>query len=280
MAYFKTKRFPLEFCLGFLLSYGSQPICPSIDMKAKEWIATLVPLARAAEQEHQGDAYLEAVEQLHRETRSIIDARLQSAHLHANRDQFHFRSHAHRSGAKAMGTDDRQLIAYREGLVKWDAVVHGVSLALGHEPPFPLFKGGPLIHELNALQTQVQTQAINRNQAQVQFKALSNLIQMLNYQEQPLFKVLLEMIQKALHQDTLRHISTTIDSLKELVDLIQKGEGHTPKAQELHARMYHQRTDLLRSIESLPPRERLTAYLLLGQRMTETAPAATPAESS
>lgn len=249
-------------------------------MKSKEWIAILVPLARAAEQEHQGDAYLEAVEQLHRETRAIIDARLQGVHAHAKRDQFQFRSPARGSTSKAMGTDERQLIAYREGLVKWDAVVHGVSLALGHEPPFPLFKGGPLVHELNALQTRVQTQAINRDQAQVQFQALSNLIQMLNYQEQPLFKVLLEMIQKALHQDTLRHISTTIDSLKELVDLIQKGEGHTPKAQELHARMYHQRMDLLHAMDSLPPRERLTAYLLLGQRMTEPATAPTPAESS
>lgn len=229
-------------------------------MKSKQWIATLVPLVRDVDLD--SEAYFKAVEDLYQETRAIIDLRLQGV-----KDDRHPAGFLRPQHGNSLGSGDRRLAAYREGLVKWDAVVHGVTLALGNPPPFPFFKGGPLVHELSQLQERIEQNKVSFDEAKSQFSALSHLIRAMNYHEQVIFTSLLELTQTTLNKGALRQVETVGESLKELVTLIQQGKGTSQRAMALHAQTYHQRRKLKGVIDSLPARDQLTAYLLLGQTM-------------
>lgn len=235
-------------------------------MKSKEWIALLIPLARAAETH--SDDYLEAVERLFQESRAIIDGRL--ANIRERTPGFS----GGRAGDQALGTGGRRLAAYREGLVKWDAVVHGVTLALDSKPPFPLFKGGALVHDLSQLHEQIQKKALPLDKAKSRFAELSRFIEALHYNEEKVFVALLDMTQEALNTGTLHQVEQAADALGELMDLIRTGSGESERAMELRVRAYHLRNQLLENIESLPIRDQLVAYHLLGQRVASPGPAA------
>ena len=230
-------------------------------MKAKEWIRTLVPLA--GDLENQGESYLNEVEKLFAECRTLVDARLAPIRLESSPPR------GFRTGDQVRSaTDDRRVAAYREGLVKWDAVVHGVNLELGAPAPFPLFRGGLLVKDLGDLREKLEAKALSFDRARSERAVLDKVVSSLNYQDDVIFVSLFGLVDDLLNNLTLHQVVKVGDDLKELMDLMRNGQQLSQRAMALHAKLYHLRNTLRTDIEKLPASQQLAAYHLLGQRLS------------
>lgn len=232
-------------------------------MKAKQWVSTLVPLVRDIDSPGTLDTYLAQVEALHQQCQAMVDARL--AKLPAAKPTSDFPGWG--QAARAAGNDERRLAAYREGLVKWDAVVHGVTQALGEErPPFPLFRGGLLLRDIGRLHDKLSAKTIQKAQADAEARVLFGLVRTLGYQDEPAFASMKTLIDGALVNLTMQAIDRTVDEFIELQNLILEGKQSSARAMELHSKLFHARGSLLGHIQSLPVHKQLEAYLLIGRK--------------
>ena len=232
-------------------------------MKAKEWVSTLVPLVRDIDSPGTLDTYLAQVEALHQQCQAMVDARL--ANIPAAKPTSGFPGW---EAARAAGNDERRLAAYREGLVKWDAVVHGVAQALGEErPPFPLFRGGLLLRDIGRLHDKLSAKIIQKAQADSEARVLFGLVRTLGYQDEPAFASMKTLIDGALVNLTMQAIDRTVEEFVELQSLILEGKQSSARALELHSKLFHARGSLLGHIQSLPVHKQLEAYLLIGRKV-------------
>ncbi len=223
-------------------------------MKSKDWIKKLVPLAQDAE--NNSAPYLEAVDELYKQCYEIVATRL--SNIRATKPAYAY-------GGQVSNTDERRLAAYREGLVKWDAVTHGVSMALGGAAPFPLFKGSLLLKDISQLQDRLENKKISIEKARAERNLLMNLVTGLNYQKDKVFTVLFEMIDAMLQNMTFENVIKAKDDILELLDLHRNGRGQSERATSLQMKLFHTRNKLEKDIQSLSPSQQLQFYFLLGQ---------------
>jgi len=226
-------------------------------MKAKEWIKALVLLAQAGEDGY--EAFSDQVNALAVECQAIVNTRLATLKPAPAR----FSSRGDRSEH-----EERRCAAYREGLVKWDAVVHGVALALGTQPPFPLFRGALLVQDLSKVGDRLRLQAITKDQAMSEVAALEAVIRGMGYHETPVFTSLLEMVHNQIHNLTLVSILELTDDLKEFQTLATQGKLGTARGQQLQSRLLYMRVQLNDAIRSLPLEQKLQAFYLLGSNLS------------
>lgn len=233
-------------------------------MKAKAWVNTLVPLVRDIDIAGTLDAYLAQVEALHAQCQAMVDARL--AKIPASKPASPFSGW----GGVASANDERRQAAYREGLVKWDSVVHGVTQALGSDKaPFPLFRGGLLLRDISRLHEKLSAKAISKAHAEAEAKVLFGLVAQLGYREEPVFASMKSLIDQALVALTMDAIDRTVDEFLELRQLMTEGKQSSARAMVLHSRFFQARGSLLQNIQSLPLHKQLEAYLLIGHKAGE-----------
>ncbi len=231
-------------------------------MKAKEWIQALVPLAQAGEAQH--DAYLTQVDALAEECRALINARLNKIKV----------SRSSVSPAPGLGfvrnqTNERLAAAYREGLVKWDAVAHGVSQTLGDSSvPFPLFRGALIVTDMGRLLDALADHPGHKAQIENEFQVLEDLARGLGYVAEPIFVSIIDLFRKQQRKATLASVGELIDGLAELRKLVHEGQGKSKRAMELQATLFHLRHRLASVLDQMAPAEKLEVYLMMGMKLS------------
>lgn len=170
-------------------------------MKAKDWIRRIAPLKACATDE-QTQQFLAAVSELEAECRAMATERLKRL---ANPDR-----------RKQRGTDfvSGYMDAFRDSMVKWNAVVHGV--ADGGPQVFPLVRGIMALEQIRFCQNLLQgdqdsplASAMGREQVVGLYWALKAMPVTWGFQDYPRS----ELIIAEMDEYYYRYMSNQIDDL-------------------------------------------------------------------
>lgn len=230
-------------------------------MKAKEWVQLLTPLIQAGEE--RTDEFLEQVDRLAKECFAIVDARL---------GQLERPKGSVRPGLGFVnrGSDERMAAAYREGLVKWDAVVHGVTQNLSGDEGalrFPLFRGGILANRMGALESALANNSTHRERIERDFRVLESVAKGLGYLSDPIFVSLVDLFNQQLGNAALESMEQLTEELLELQTLMNSGKMKTDRAMKLHMKLFHLRDKLQSALGQMSLEQRMQAYFLLGLKL-------------
>lgn len=221
------------------------------NMKAKEWVATLVPMAR---DDNRADEYVNTVEALTSECLAIFKLRLK------NIDQDWRRT-----------ADERMIAAFREAAVKWDAVVHHVQIELGTPAPFPLMRGALLLPHLTSLLEDVNNKRINQQAARGMQRFLKVAADRLGWDRYLFLKALFDMLELRLSIGATAQLQTYIDTLaryRTLRNRKDSGETLTPAEcnmlSGLEQWLLNTRRETMSEFNSLSPKQKLAAMYSMG----------------
>ena len=231
-------------------------------MKAKEWVQILTPLSQAGEE--RTEEFLEQVELLAKECYAIVDARL------GNLDRPDVQSR-HGLGFVNRGSDERMAAAYREGLIKWDAVVHGVTQNLSSDEGalrFPLFRGGILAGRMGELESALSSNPTHRERIERDFRVLESVARGLGYLSDPIFVSLVDLFNRQIGNAALDSIDQLTEELLELQKLMNSGKMKTDRAMKLHMKLFHLRDKLHAALDRMSPDQKIQAYFLLGLKLS------------
>jgi len=231
-------------------------------MKAKEWVQILTPLSQAGEE--RTDDFLEQVDLLAKECYAIVDARL---------GQLERPKGPSRPGLGFLnrGSDERMAAAYREGLVKWDAVVHGVTQNLSGDDGalrFPLFRGGLLVSRMGALESALASNPTHRERIERDFRVLESVAKGLGYLSDPIFASLVDLFNRQLGNAALESVEQLTEELLELQKLMNSGKMKTDRAMKLHMKLFHLRDKLHAALDQMSLEQKMQAYFLLGLKLS------------
>lgn len=139
-------------------------------MKAKEWVVRLtaqVQNATDATTEQLGEVlwenYSVSCTALMKECLEIVTLRTKNA------QKKDYRSYGFRL------ENNTETNALREAMVKWKAVVHGVTEKLGDTPPFPLVNGALFLPWLTHLDTVIEDEKTSWSEAQAVLAGLEEM---------------------------------------------------------------------------------------------------------
>lgn len=220
-------------------------------MKAKEWVATLVPMAR---DDNRADEYVKTVEDLTSECLAIFKLRLKNIDTDWRRT-----------------ADERMIAAFREAAVKWDAVVHGVQIELNTPAPFPLMRGALLLPHLTSLLEDVNNKRINQQAARGMQRFLLIAADRLGWNRHLFLKALFDMLELRLSIGATAQIQTYVDSLaryRTLRGRIENGPPLSPAEYNmlsgLEQWLLNTRRETMSEFNSLSPKQKLAAMYSMG----------------
>ena len=236
---------------------GSNPTAPAIfnrlvgeSMKAKEWIAKLVPLAR---NDAGAEEYQQLVQALTTECVEIFKVRLRNINTDWRRT-----------------SDERMIAAFREASVKWDAVVHGVQVELQGTPPFPLMRGALLLPHLTSLLEDIQNNRITHQSARAMQKFLVTAAERLGWNRFPYLHALFNMLDARLQSGASAQIKGYVESMQRYHHLRQRQAEGTLTPQELatipqlEMWLINNRRETMSELNGMSPRQKLAAMLTMG----------------
>lgn len=192
-------------------------------MKAKEWVKHFLLLSEDSQE------FQEAVEKLLVECNEILATRMQNINP---------RQHSFRNGAL-----ERIVNAYREANVKWDAVCHALLIAKrerdGDEAAisWPLVRGFLLVSKV--LSSLDDTQLKDVEKAEV-FHDYREIAKRLGYENDPIFKVMANMVLEKTHTavaDEIRQINHELTKIRAKVIFSNITMGDINRSVELQERL-------------------------------------------
>lgn len=228
-------------------------------MKAKEWVAVLLPLMQDPVR---SEEFLQQVELLAKECNELLIARLKGIN-------FRWRRNA----------DERVVAAFREASVKWEAVVHAIQIKLGEPPTFPLMRGAVLLPHVTRLIESLDDKKLSPSEAREEYNFLMLMASRLGYRDEKWLTVMLDMLNERV---TMQSVGMVQDfaikwrrygflARAEINDDGTFTERDREELRELESWLVQHRPMIRESLHALSPQQKMAALLSIGTVFAERA---------